>query len=70
MGRKSNFSEAQIIEAIREVEGGATLSEVARRVGVSLQTLARWRTRYSGMGFQNRQRQGGAVFEGLHQGRR
>jgi putative transposase len=49
MGRKSNFSEGQIIEAIREVEGGATLSEVARRVGVSLQTLARWRTRYSGM---------------------
>jgi putative transposase len=49
MGRKSNFSEAQIIGAIREVEGGATLTDVARRVGVSLQTMMRWRTRYSGM---------------------
>lgn len=49
MGRKSKFSEAQIIAAIREVEGGATVGEVARKVGVSLQTLARWRERYSGM---------------------
>lgn len=49
MGRKSNFSEAQIIATIREVEGGAKVSEVARRVGVSLQTLSRWRARYSGM---------------------
>jgi len=49
MGRKSTFSEAQIIAAIREVEGGAKAGEVARKVGVSLQTLGRWRTRYSGM---------------------
>lgn len=49
MGRKSNFSEAQIIEAVREVEGGAKVGEVARKVGVSLQTLARWRAQFSGM---------------------
>jgi putative transposase len=49
MGRRSQFSEAQIIAAIREVEGGAKVGEVARRVGVSLQTLARWREKYSGM---------------------
>lgn len=49
MGRKSNFSEAQIVGAVREVEGGTKVTEVARRVGVSLQTLKRWRTRYSGM---------------------
>jgi putative transposase len=49
MGRKSKFSESQIIGAVREVEAGTKVSEVARRVGVSLQTLARWRTRYSGM---------------------
>lgn len=49
MGRKSQFSEAQIIAAIREVEGGAKVGEVARKVGVSLQTLARWREKYSGM---------------------
>lgn len=49
MGRKSTFSEAQIIAAIRDVEGGAKPGEVARKVGVSLQTMARWRARYSGM---------------------
>jgi putative transposase len=49
MGRKSTFSEAQIIAAIREVEAGAKAGEVARKVGVSLQTMARWRARYSGM---------------------
>ena len=49
MGRKSTFSEGQIIAAIREVEGGAKVGEVARKVGVSLQTMARWRSRYSGM---------------------
>jgi putative transposase len=49
MGRRSQFSEAQIIAAIREVEAGAKVGEVARKVGVSLQTLARWRERFSGM---------------------
>ncbi len=49
MGRKSNFSETQIVGAVREVEGGTKVSEVARRLGVSLQTLKRWRTRYSGV---------------------
>ena len=49
MGRKSQFTEAQIIAAIREVEGGAKVGEVARKVGVSLQTMARWRERFSGM---------------------
>lgn len=33
MGRKSTFSEAQIIAAIRDVEGGAKPGEVARKVG-------------------------------------
>ena len=49
MGRKSQFSEAQIIAAIREIEGGARVGEVARKVGVSLQTMTRWRQRFSGM---------------------
>jgi putative transposase len=49
MGRKSEFSEAQIVAAVREVEGGAKVGEVARKVGVSLQTMARWRARFSGM---------------------
>ena len=42
MGRKSEFSEAQIVAAVREIEGGAKPGEVARKVGVSLQTVARF----------------------------
>lgn len=49
MGRKSSFSDAQIVAAVREVEGGAKAGEVARKVGVSVQTMARWRERFSGM---------------------
>ena len=49
MGRKSEFSDAQIVAAVREVEGGAKAGDVARKVGVSLQTMARWRARFSGM---------------------
>src|SRR5690349_3435396 len=49
MARKSKFSEAQIIEAIKEIEAGATMKDVARRVGVSGETPHRWRTKYGGM---------------------
>ena len=49
MARKSKFSEAEIIGAIRDIEGGATQTEVARRMGVSTQTMQRWRAKYGGM---------------------
>lgn len=49
MARKSKFSEAQIIAAIKECEAGATAKDVARRVGVSYETLNRWRAKYGGM---------------------
>jgi putative transposase len=49
MGRKSQFAEAQIIGAIREIEAGAKVGEVARKVGVTVQTMSRWRERFSGM---------------------
>jgi putative transposase len=49
MARKSKFSEADIIGAIRDLEGGATQTEVARRMGVSTQTMQRWRAKYGGM---------------------
>jgi putative transposase len=49
MGRKSNFSDAQIIGAVRRLEGGEGPTSVARELGISVQTLTRWRTRFSGM---------------------
>lgn len=47
MGRKSKFSEAEMIAAAREMDRGARPTDVARKLGVSLQTVARWRERYS-----------------------
>lgn len=49
MARKSKFSDAQIIGAIKEVEAGATAKEVSRKMGVSYETLNRWRAKFGGM---------------------
>ncbi len=49
MARKSKFSEAEIIGALKEVEGGATMKDTARKYGVSGETMSRWRTKYGGL---------------------
>jgi putative transposase len=49
MARKSKFTEAQIIAAIKDCEAGATAKDVARRLGVSYETLNRWKAKYGGM---------------------
>ncbi len=49
MPRKSKFSEAEIIRAVQQVEGGTSPSEVSRAMGVSPQTMLRWRAKYGGM---------------------
>jgi putative transposase len=49
MGRKSKFSDAQIIGFIREIEGGLTCTALARREGVSTETVSRWRAKFGGM---------------------
>jgi putative transposase len=55
MGRKSKFSDAQIIGFIKEIEAGAKATEVARRVGVSLETMSRWRAKFGGMSVSDAQ---------------
>ena len=49
MARKSKFSEAEIIGAIKEMEGGATMVETARKMGVAVNTVQRWRAKFGGM---------------------
>lgn len=46
--RKSRFTEAQIIGILQELEAGAKLAEMCRRLGVSKTTIHRWRRKYGG----------------------
>lgn len=49
MAKKSKFSDAEIIGAIKEIEAGAAAKDVARRIGVSYETINRWRAKFGGM---------------------
>jgi putative transposase len=49
MPRKSQFTDEQIIRALREVDAGAKSADVCRRLGITGQTLYRWREKFGGM---------------------
>jgi transposase-like protein len=44
--KKSKFSEAQVAAALRECASGTPVGQVARKLGVSEQTLYAWKKRY------------------------
>lgn len=47
--KKSRYTEEQIIAALKEVDAGAKLQDVVRRLGVTEQTYYRWKAKYGGM---------------------
>jgi putative transposase len=49
MPRKGH-SEEQIVFALKQVENGAKVPEVCRKLGVSEQTFYRWKQQYGGLG--------------------
>jgi len=48
--RKSRFTEAQIVAALRQAEGGVSVAELCRKLEVTETTFYRWKRQYGGMG--------------------
>ena len=46
--RKSKFSESQIVEILKDAEGGIPVADLLRKHGVSKATFFKWRTKYGG----------------------
>jgi len=46
---RSRHTEAQMIGALKQVESGRKVEDVARDVGVSKHTLYAWKAKYGGM---------------------
>ena len=46
---KSRHTEAQMIGALKQLEAGRKVEDVAREVGVSKHTIYAWKAKYGGM---------------------
>jgi putative transposase len=47
--KKSKFTETQIVKAIREAEGGRSIADISRELGINPQTFYNWKKKYSGI---------------------
>jgi putative transposase len=50
MARRRGHTEEQILAALRQAEGGTTVAEICRDVGISEQTFYVWKRKYVGLG--------------------
>ena len=47
--KKSNFTESQIIKALKENEQGRKVGNISREMGIDTSTFYYWRKKYGGM---------------------
>ncbi len=47
--RKSKYTEEQIIKVLKEVDAGAKVQDVVRRLGITETTFYRWKAKYGGL---------------------
>ena len=48
--KKTKFTEAQIIFALKQAENGISVEEVSRKMGISDATFYNWKKKYAGLG--------------------
>jgi putative transposase len=48
--KKSKFTEAQIVFALKQAETGVALEEICRKMGISEATFYNWKKKYGGLG--------------------
>ena len=48
--KKSKYSAEQVAFALRQAESGTLVPDICRKMGISEQTLYRWKKKYVGMG--------------------
>jgi len=48
--RTSQFTEQQVVAALRQAENGTPVGEICRKLGISEQTFYRWKRKFAGMG--------------------
>jgi len=58
--KKSKHSEEKIIGAVKQLEAGRAVKELARELGVTDQTLYNWKSKYGGMDVSDAKRLKGA----------
>ena len=53
---KQHYSEAQIINILKQHEGGVSTAEVCREHGISQNTFYKWKSKFGGMKVNEAQR--------------
>ena len=48
--KKTKFTEAQIVFALRQADGGVRVEEVCRKMGISEATYYNWKKKFGGLG--------------------
>lgn len=47
---KKSFTQEQIVATLRSVEGGTSIADACRKLGITEQTFYRWKRKFAGMG--------------------
>ena len=54
--KKSKFTEAQVVHALKQAEAGVPVEELLRKYGISRATFYAWRKKYGGLGVSEMRR--------------